>query len=333
MILKLDFYGVVVHCHINIPELFEALEKDFFYFVNNNSLKPDIELTAHKSSPPYDEISGLIADRQTLNCINYKQGDIQYSDYYGDALVKYSFNQERGEIYSLQTNSLHEILYLLILSRTGKSLEQKGFHKVHAMGVSHKEKAIVISMPMKGGKTTLFLNMLQNTSNSIISDDTPLIDKNGNIYSFPLRVGVENTNYIPKEMHSHLYTLERKQYGKKTLIPISSFPNKISQKCSQAFYFEGIRRRGSDCTITKATKLKSFKYLTKHMVVGIGLPLILEFFVEGTISDWFKLIGLLFKRIRAAVNFLRRSETYIVYLGDKPKHNALVIQEFIESKI
>ena len=84
--------------------------------------------------------------------MTYDQGNIRFNDYYGKALTIYNYEHELGEIYSNDLHKLHEICYLSILSRVGKKLDMRGYHKVHAFGIVKNGKALMGVMPGKGGK-------------------------------------------------------------------------------------------------------------------------------------------------------------------------------------
>ena len=50
------------------------------------------------------------------------------------------------------------------------------------MGVSKNGRSVIAMLPMKGGKTTLFSNLIKDKDVEIISDDTPIVTSDGHIH-------------------------------------------------------------------------------------------------------------------------------------------------------
>lgn len=325
--LSLNFYGVSVALSSDCPGVIQKLSKDFSYFISLSTVSRDLTIEIYQSDPPYGEIEGLISKGQSVNCISYERHHTKYFDYYGTALASWSQERMSGKVYSTDVNRLHEISYLMILSKVGKIHDSRGMHKVHAFGVGSLKKDLICMLPMKGGKTTLFLELLKDTTLEIISDDTPLIDRRGNIYSFPLRVGVESEESLPEGDRSELYSIDRMEYGKKILAPLSYFKNHVSKDLQRyPVLVAGYRSRMKRPVLKKVSKLTMMKELYRHMIVGVGLPMVVEFFVENTIADWLKLFYIGISRNVAAVRLIGQSDCYHLYLCDDPAENAELIK-------
>lgn len=110
---------------------------------------------------------------------------------------------------------LYEIVYLFIHSRVGELLDKKGIHRIHACSFSFENNIYVVMLPQGGGKSTLLMGLLKDERIKLISDDTPLCDRKGDILPFPIRIGVNNdidTGYIPDE---YILTFNRRKFGQK----------------------------------------------------------------------------------------------------------------------
>ncbi len=317
-----DFLGITVQVETNSDEINKRIQTDFSHF------------SCKQASPLYtiklflDEIPDRIPEKMVAsniseNSVTYNDKEIRFNDYFGKALSIYNYKKEIGEVYSPNIHKLHEVSYLLILSRVGKRLDLNGFHKIHAFGISHKGINLIGMMPMKGGKSTLFLNLIENRQVDIISDDTPIIDYKGNVHPFPLRIGINNPSNF-----KNVTTLEREKYGTKYLIPLQELPNSISQCKGQTILFEGIRVSGDHFSIKRYSKLSLISPLVKHMVVGVGLPIIIEYFLENSLKDWCRRLIILTKRLQAAILLLIRCKTYKIYLGENTVKNSQEIRKF-----
>ena len=313
-------------------KVINLLKKDFQYFVcdREQNHSPDFAFTFNLDKPDFSPLDNKIATRQSFNSVTYDLDHIRYNDYYGVALSKYDYKLDVGFVTSADLGALHEIAYLLILSRTGKRLDDKSMHKVHAMGVKYNSTALILMMPMKGGKSTLFVDLLKKENIQIISDDTPLIDLNGNSYSFPLRVGVHDTSRLPEGDEKLIYSLDRLQYGKKRLVPLAYFKNKVAGKSNKIVLLDGRRIYSDTCKITPQNGFYAFKALITHMVVGVGLPLIIEYFLEYNLKDTFRNFKILSLRMIAAFNLSRKSKFYKIYLGTNKDKNASVLYEHLK---
>jgi hypothetical protein len=331
--LKLKIFDISIVCLCE-EAIYDRLAKDFHYFVTEAEIKDEnLKFTFSKETPPWEKLNGLICTKQSFNSMTYKKGAVLLNDYYGKALSILDLERQIAHVYSEDIERLYEISYLLILSRTGKFMDLVGYHKLHGFGVAHEGTAFLGMMPSKGGKSTLFLDLIQNNSDyEIISDDTPVIDWCGTIHSFPLRIGIEPDHKISEKLLEKSYSIERTQWGRKILIPMTSFPNKIADKKTKVILLSFQRVYNKSCKIEKASFFETFKNLQTHMVVGVGLPMILEYFLEFNIKDFFRLGAIFFKRIFAAFSLALFSVKYKIYLGSDVSVNHSTIDQFIKNK-
>ncbi len=332
MKLAFDFHGYVAVVDSECEDLTARLRKDFSaYVLDAPAAATKLTIAAHLSAPPKGLLpDGLRSTAQSANSITYDSGRVRFNDYYGEALSVFDYASEQAQVYSPSLERLHEIVYLLILSRCGKYHDRHGLHRVHAFSVATSETTWIGMMPMKGGKTTLFLKLLAADQRmKIVSDDTPLVTLNGRIKPFAIRVGCE-ANHVPGTLSqvdpNATYRLERKQYGPKILIDIRGLGRPLSDRPpSRVILFQGIRQSGPGCEVRPCGRLRMLRHLGKNMIVGVGLPMVIEYFLESTPLDWLRNAGILFSRTWAAMALVSRSQCYEVLLGNDPDLNARVI--------
>lgn len=325
-----DFYGVLVQISSPESDLLQRVKQDFSHFYTQAPHPaPHYKFYVQKSKPPWEKIPSLPTIFQSLNSLTYEDEQKRFNDYYGKALTIYDYSKDCAEIYSLSLEKLHELTYLIVLSRVGKKMDMMGLHKLHAFGVVKNGTALLGIMPMKGGKSTHFLQLIKDEKMGIISDDTPLISRWGKVLPFPLRIGVEEG--AEHALRGTIYSLQREFYGKKTLISLEGLPNPIGGKCDQIILFKGIRHRGSECVIKPTAKLFFLSALIKGQVIGLGLPMILEYFWEQGFRDFCRKSYIAGSRFLSSLLLLWRSQTYTVFLGNDPRENARVLKErFLE---
>ena len=183
-----DFYGL----HVQVsgdPALVEDLQRDFSFFRREVG-RPHLSLVMVRQSYDRSSLPRLKATLQSPRNIVYRADGVMYGDYFGRALSVYHTAQRRWEIFSQDRDLAHEVAFLTILSRVGQHLDSVGLHRVHALGVAAGNRAVLVLLPMAGGKTTLALRLLNAGGVRLLSEDSPLLGPNGQVHPFPLRIGV-----------------------------------------------------------------------------------------------------------------------------------------------
>ena len=337
--MKLDFYGMGVEIKSEHPDLMTRLQRDFLFFkttASNPETSPHLTLVAIFGPPPPELISKGLLGRPTKNARIYQMDRVRLNDYYGSAYCVFDFKNSVATLFSADLDRLHEVASLCILSRVGKYLDEKGIHRIHAMGITKNQSALILTMPMKGGKTTLFLNTLTELKTQILSDDSPLISRNLEIFPFPIRVGVEPDTYQRLLGRSDIdrgqsYEIKRSKFGKKFLLPISAFKSSIPSETrfKRIILMSGKRNNRPEPSLSPSTFLVASSIVT-GLVIGVGLPMMREYFIEDHWRDTLKLSRILYSRILTAVKLLLRAETYVLILGTDHQKNAELIQTLLQ---
>lgn len=318
--------------------LLSRLRNDFAAFPEETLGKgAAIIIRARNARPPAGFSEGA-KWRKSRNCRIFDRGAVRWNDYGGEAWVRYDFEGEEAQVYSLSEERLHELCYLVALSRAGKALDMLGVHRIHAMAVASADRVLLLSMPMKGGKTTACLRLLDaDRSLEFVSDDSPLVDVDGRVRAFPLRVGLDPEN---AERHSTLelidwpkaYALSRMRFGRKILVPINAIHRSVYRKPSgTTVLVTGIRRDQSGARLIRTGVLGLLPTVLRNMVIGDGLPMMREYFIENSPRDFLRCARILFSRLRSGAMLLLRSEKYRIYLGNDHATNVRELQRLLEA--
>jgi hypothetical protein len=332
--LFLNFYNTTAHIESYDQEILSLLQKDFSGFVAPHLPSPNFHLSIFKETPPFHEIPSMVASMQTFNSVCYDHQGKRYCDYYGEALVILDTKTNRARIYSQSSSRLHEICYLLILSRVGKAMDLSGLHKLHAFSVSYKDVAIICMMPMKGGKSTLLMEFLKDDRFKIISDDIPVIDLKGEVRPFPMKIGLSKRPESLKifQPEKNLYEMNRSQYGKKELLCLEGLPGRvedIEKRFKKVILIEAFRYNSHTSILKKMSFVSTGKGLFKHGVIGFGLPMVIEYFWEFGFADFCRKVMIFFSRSLAFGCLLFRAKKMKLLLGKNPQEASEVIINYV----
>lgn len=334
--LNFKIYGISVKVLTNSEELSSRVEKDFGAFTYHEGEGHNSFLTIESNFKviPKEILPNVKPTFNRKHVVTYDIQDERINDYKGKLLSLMNFEKEYAVLYSVDIEILHEVTYLLILSRTAKMMDQKGYHKIHGMGFNYQDKSVVVMMNSGGGKSTLLLNILKQNDVEILSDDTPIINENGVFSGFPLRIGLKaRDSFLEEIVGEQVYTMNRQTHGLKYLYPVVGNKLKpVFEGKRKQILIVGLRDNFSLPEIKKITKAKMFYFLFIHQIIGIGLPIIFEYFWEKGIGDFFVKTMIFIKRLKAAVATIFKSEIYEMNFSNEPDKNADYLINFLKNK-
>ena len=335
--LNLNFYGISVGVAPDSNAVtMDLLARDFSCFKSTeDNLIFDFSLEIHLMIPPWNEVPAITASMQTLNSICYDVEHFRYCDYYGELLVILDKKKNKARLYSNNLVRMHEVSYLLILSRVGKMMDLKGLHKLHAFSVSYEDIAVVCMMPMKGGKSTLLMEILKDKRFKIISDDIPLINSFGEVLPFPIKIGLSKSPDGLEIFNPvvNLYSMDRGAYGVKNLLCLDGLPGRIEKPgkiYKKIILIEAFRFNSSESILEKSGLISTFSGLMKHGVIGFGLPMVIEYFWENGPVDFLVKTKIFLKRLFGFTCFLFKARRMKLYLGKSSQKTALLITDYLE---
>jgi len=323
-----DFYGLRVAVECEDDDVLEDIHRDFSYF-GADPREPMTLVQVISDASPRGWLPQLKAVFQTPRNAVYRNGDSCYVDYFGNALAICRRKERKHKIYCCNRDLAHEIAFLTILSQVGQHLDTIGLHRVHALGVEAGGRAVLILLPMAGGKTTLALQLLASEGIKLLSEDSPLVSRDGEVFPFPLRIGVRVGAEPPGIPSEYLRTVKRMEFGPKTLIDIEYFRGKIAAPCPVGAILLGERWLAGPSSICPERRGRALKAFIKNSVVGLGLYQGMEFVFERTAWEILGKASIAFSRFRNSLEVIRRSRVYNFAMGPNVEQSAQVLAEFI----
>jgi hypothetical protein len=329
--VNLDFYGFTLQLRSDDSQIVKGIQQDFSYFKKENG-SPGVVIEVFDKKPPYSTLPNIPASIHGLNYVVYHHKGKTYTDFHGQGLRISSTNSSYSEIYAADRDHRHEISYLTILSLVGQYLDSKHIHRVHALGVSRNNKAVLILLPETGGKTTLALKLLRSGQVKLLSEDSPLLNRHSEIIPFPLRLGIlpGGEKDIPEQ---YLYPVKLMRVGTKIMVNLEYFQDGIGSKCPLHAILIGKRSLGTGSAIIRTSRFNALNELFKNSVVGMGLHQGMEYLLGRNILQTMGRSSIAFSRLNNSLGAISRCKTYKYTIGHDFERNAQVLLEFMEKNI
>ena len=328
--LLFEVYGYRFAVTSSCTWALEGIAQDFAYF---HSATPGdaVRIEIEEGDPDYSTVPLCDASVYTPRNVVYRSGSRRYIDYGGRGLGVYDTATGGFRITSRDRNLLYEAVYLFLLSQIGQYLDGRGLHRLHALAVSLQGRAILVLLPMGGGKSTLCSALLGWPEIRLLSDDSPLIDRQGHSLAFPLHLGLlpGQEGKIPARYRRRV---ERMEFGPKVLVSFDYYRDQVEEKAAPGLVLLGRRTLASEARIERAGFTTALRAMVGNCIIGVGLFQGLEFILQSSHWELISKAGVGFSRLRNSVKLLRRSETYILHLGRDTRANAAAIIELARER-
>lgn len=293
----------------------EGIDFDFKKFIIEaaNCTKYGITIT-HVSKQP----DLLLFKKTKIKKVTYQKKvffdkkSTRYVNYYDDLLLEINFLSNDIIITSANASLTREVIYLTILSRTGKALDIAGIHRFHAMCVYTKDHNYIFTGPSGVGKSTLCLNLLKSKKDLNFASDEITLFHGPKAIAFPLRLGFKDAKKIKNYPAKLISKINRAEHGPKFLLRADFFTNGHDHRISEKNIIF-LSRKASTSYLEKSKHHQAIKDLIYYFVIGIGTPQVLELFWEKGICDFFVKVKIAKLRIFTAIRIYRKSKFYTIY--------------------
>jgi hypothetical protein len=326
--LHLDVHGIRVEVRADDPDLLAAVTSDFSLLaVHQASARPALRIDLAAGSPPDGALpAGAGRVFRTKDAHVLRAGAVQAYVSPGRALVVHDFREERGRLFGPDRDLLLEKTYLLLMSRLGALLDRRGLHRVHAMGVVVDGRAVLCLLPMGGGKTTLALSLMEASDVTLLSEEVPLVGRDGRLHAFPIRLGLAGPPPagIPVEF---VRPFRRSRHGPKTLVDARVFAGRIADPANPGLLLVGRRGAGREPRIRPLGQAAAMRALLPSCLLGRQLPELREYAVPLLARPAFAAAAALAARARACRALAARSRAFSFELGTDRAANAALVLE------
>ncbi len=327
MQLNLDFHNHTILVKSSVESILQSLKDEFHFFARESVARIDWSLSIKNEVLP--PISPVVAHKITETCAIYNLGSKKILDYFSKAQVIWDDLDKTIEIFAQDEDRLYELGFLAIHSLIGQKLDQDGLCRIHALGISVKNKNALVMLPSKGGKSTLLSHLMANSEVNIISDDMPLINMKGEVYPFPTKISLEEIPRTGALSQLKWREFKRTQYPSKFTASLAQFKDRIdiNSPHNETSLIAGFRLSSGKSILTPVSRFKMIKPLFEHMIVGVGLPQVIEMFLSFNFTDFIKMAYHASIRFICATKLLFASKCFHFYLGPDLADNAQILLE------
>jgi hypothetical protein len=317
-----DAYGLRFSVGGDWAEVIEDVRLDFAWFERRVLPEsPSLQISVTRGAPELDGFGELTAAFVTTRNVVYQDGDRTIVDYSGRAVAVFDRRLNRLRVQGEERHLVHEAVYLFLLSRIGAHLDRRSLMRLHGLGLSGPNGAVVVMLPSGGGKTTLALRALEEPGVKLLSEDTPVLDRQGNVHPFPLRVGVNPTDadLLPA---GEVSEIERMEFPPKLVLSVDAFAGQIeSQPQPLRHLVAGERWLGSRAVLEQVPRRALAGPLLREGIVGVGVAQMIEYVLRRGPSDFLRQGGVAMRRAACCGAALARADGWRLRLGRDHERN------------
>src|SRR5215208_3807957 len=330
--VRLNIYGF--HAALRgWPEVVEQVRRDFAWFESPErdlSEQPvEAVIVAEKGDPDYSRFGPLPASFVTPRNVVYQHGQSTVIDYFGEAISVFDRRARRLVVRGRNVDLVHEAIYHFVLSQASAALEARGLVRLHSLALVGKDGAVAIMLPSGGGKSTLALRGLQDKGVRLLSEDSPLMDRRGRLYPFPLRIAV-NVGDAESLPAGQTRLLQRMEFHPKLALDVEAFAHRVAEGSVQASHLViGRRTLGTEATIERVARREALGALLREAVVGVGLYQGMEFVLQHGPRDVFGQVRPGAIRAACCAGLLRRVAVWRLTLARDPGRNWRALQPLL----
>ena len=320
----LNVYGTTIRLS-GEPAAVQGLRSHFATFATGPSSDPEITLDLRQQAPRLDLPIRQQADQVLDRGVVYNVGAITWVDHHGHAVSRYDFDEERGTISAPVVDDLIELGYLVLSSRLGVKLEQRGLFRVHALGFVVQGTATLLLGASGTGKSRLALALLRRTDAFLLSDDVVLVDRSGLAHPFPHPIGVARPEEATGLAPAHRFV--RRGHATKWLLDLDALATRHAQGPAPVrLVAELVRVSGPPSQIRRASWRRIGGLLWRDLVVGLGLPQVLELVARRGYRDLWRQAPSAMRRSMAAAVVVRRAEPATLESFDPDQAADLIVK-------
>jgi len=315
-----DVYGLRLEVEGDWPAVIQDLAQDFAWFrrpdpADGPAQGAHVVVTVARRPADPERFGRIPQSFITTRNVVYQSGSETIIDYSGAVIAVYDRARDRFHVEGEDQDLVHEATYLFLLSRIGRHIDASGRMRIHALGLSGRQGAVLVLLPSGGGKTTLALRARSAPGVRLLSEDTPILDRRGNVHPFPLRMGVNerDRHLLPED---GVRRIERLEYGPKLLVSIDALGDCIeSQPQPLRHLVIGRRWLAGGGALTPVSRRSLIGPLVRDGVIGLGVAQMIEYVLREGARDFLRQGGVAASRAACCTRAITGASTWRLELA------------------
>lgn len=269
----LDTYGLSVRVRGDWAEVVEAVRLDFAWFEDAGAdpeQEAAVEVLIERAPADLDGFGSLPASFVTPRYTVFADRSRTIVDYHGAATGVVSGDGGSLTVRGEDEQALHEAVYYFLLGGIGEHLDGQGLVRVHGLGLAGDDGGVLLLLPSSGGKSTLALQALRHEEGRLLSEDSPLLDRDGRLRPFPLRLAVSS---VPEALVAPGgRVLPHPVLGEKLAVEVEAFADRVqAEPVPLRHVVLGRRSLGAESRLDERSRAAAVMPLITNAVVGVGL--------------------------------------------------------------
>jgi hypothetical protein len=311
-----DIHGLTATIACDWPVILEALRRDFAWFeLAEITAIPAIEIEVEHGRPDYDTFASATATLITERNVVFRSDGRTIIDYLGRAVAVIEPGGRRLTVIGADGWVVRRAAFDFLLARAGARLDEIGLPRVHGLGLVGREGGVLVMLPMGGGKTTLALRALA-AGIPILSESSPLLDRQGRLHALPLPLWVRNNSpevaALPAE---HLRALDGID-SDPAIVEISAFSDLVPRAPVRLRHLVlGTRSLDRTPTLDRLPRRAAVVPILRDSVAGLGFFQGVEFLLRNSASGVASQVATAARRAAHCRTAIARASVWRLALG------------------
>ena len=325
----IDVYGVRVLLESNCATFIDYVQRDygFFHKPQEDHGAPHVQIMFVNATPPWEEIPlSAVPLFKTDSSIVYKQGAIRYVDHHREVLAIYDLKRDEGTVYSNDPAAMYRIAYSMLMTRIGLRLDAMRLHRMHALGITLNETALLFLGHGGCGKSTLGFEMMKHSQVGWLTDDILPVDAHGRALAFPTSPRLIEGSTIPwLPPQVNLLKSPMPKRPPKLQLPCWSIFPRVQPFAQVGALFLCSRRQGTGPNIRRASFLDSLRGICDNALGSKSFGHTKAYHLEFSVSYLYRMSFTYLSRVRTFIHLAWNVPVFRFEMGEQVSENASLL--------
>jgi hypothetical protein len=328
-----DIHGLTVRVHGDWPAVVEALRLDYAWFETSTAggRAAAIDVRVEREPPNFRSFGDITASFVTDYTIVYPGKDRTIIEYTGRAVSVVDTTRNSLVVQGEDEALVRRAAFDFILSRAGDHLDAIGLPRMHGAGLVGRQGAVVVMLPMGGGKTTIALRAVRENGVRVLSEGSPLIDRHGRLHAFPLPMWVraysEAAASLPAEHIRRVNGVE----SNPRILELAAFADRIERRPTPLRHIVlGRRSLAEGARLEQLPRRAAVRSLMRDSIIGFGFFQGLEFVMRTGVGDLAGRLGTTATRVRCCTAGLLHADVWRLTFGRDHDRNWAALRTLLD---